>query len=296
MRSRKAYQAMILAALLFGGLCGTPTTEAAEQGIQEAVAEKQPESQAAVTDERKMIVLPKAPPSYSIGYFYDSIDARWETNKEFPYNPDNVYKIYCQPGYITDVTLHTGDTITYAGAGDTVQWVLDKAEANGAPHVYIKPVKQGISTNLVINTDRHRYQLFLVAGDWHLPMVSWSYKIEEAMFAQQKETKEKLREVKENKSASRWKKNMLYEIKAQGKAPEWMPQKVYDDGEKTFIQFSDLSKTLPVLFIADKKQFKPANYRVKKNSFVVDGTFKKAALQTTDGIVWITNRAVDKDE
>lgn len=293
MRSRKAYQAMTFAALLLGGLCGTPTTEAAEQVIQEVAEAKQPESQAAEMVERKMIVLPKAPPSYSIGYFYDSIDARWETNKEFPYNPDNVYKIYCQPGYITDIVLHAGDTITYAGAGDTVQWVLDKAEANDAPHVYIKPVKQGISTNLVINTDRHQYQLLLVAGDWHLPMVSWSYNVEDAISAQQQEAKEKLRDAKENQSALRWKKNLLYEIKAQGgKKPEWMPKKVYDDGDKTFIEFNDLSKTLPVLFIADKKQLKPANYRVQKN----DGTFKKAALQTTDGRVWITNRAVDKDE
>lgn len=289
MNKHKACRA-VLGALLFGSIIGAPAAEAAAKDVNVQEAVKTGESD---TKPHKAVVLSKAPPAYDAGQFCDSSDARYKTGKVFPYNPANIYKIYCQPGYITDLELHPGDRITYAGAGDTMRWIIDQAVANGAPHLYVKPVEEGTETNLVINTDRHSYQIVLASGDWHLPMASWSYKVEAAMEASQHREKAKLQAEKEKKTLLRWKKNLRYEVKVEeGKMPEWAPQKVYDDGVKTYLHFSGLSKTLPVLFIADGKTFKPANYRVVGNHFVMDGIFERAALKTPGRTVWLKNQAV----
>jgi type IV secretion system protein VirB9 len=236
-------------------------------------------------------------PSYGAGGFHDAIEARWATNKVFPYNPNNVYKIYCRPGYITDLALKEGETITYIGAGDTVQWVIDTTTANGAPHVYIKPVREGVSANLIINTNKHSYQLLLASVDWYIPMVSWSYWVEDEIALIERLEQERENRMREQKEMIfEWEKNYRYKIKAQGKKPAWTPKKVHDDGVRTFIQFNDLSKEAPVLFILDGKQKKPANYRIQGNSFVVDGVFKKIVLMYGKKTVVITNQGGDQDE
>lgn len=287
-----AWTAALLCAALSTGVFYAPCQASANADVQAAeAAQKQVSAEESQT--RQTIRLPKASPAYGKGYFYDALDARWETIKSFPYGPDNVYKIYCQPGFVTDIALHEGDTLTYAGAGDTARWMIDQAMSGGAPHVYIKPVQEGIQTNLILNTDRHSYQLQLVAGDWHLPIVRWSYQVEQAIAAERESEKEQTRKTKQQ---LRWKKNYRYKIKPQGgKAPKWTPKKVYDDGEKTVVEFGDLKEEMPVLFVLNGADMQPANYRVRGNTFVVDGVFKRAVLRAADqATVVIINRGGDK--
>ena len=62
------------------------------------------------------------------------------------------------------------------------------------------------------------------------------------------------------------------------KKPEFLPKRVYDDGQSTYIQVDDivLQKKLPGLF-NDKNEIE--NYSVKKNVFVVPRLVNKITLR-----------------
>ena len=84
----------------------------------------------------------------------------------FPYVPHQVYQIYLQEGFVTDIRLEQNETLKYVGGGDTIRWKIDTSTtgtmANRVTHIFVKPTQRGISTNLIINTDRRTYQLLLV--------------------------------------------------------------------------------------------------------------------------------------
>ena len=42
----------------------------------------------------------------------------------FSYGPEQVYKIYCKIGYLTDIKFKDNEKITYVGGGDTAQWLF----------------------------------------------------------------------------------------------------------------------------------------------------------------------------
>lgn len=77
----------------------------------------------------------------------------------YQYYPNSTYNVDTEAKRITDIQLQPGETITYVGGGDTVNWLLDTATVAGVSHVYIKPITDNISTNVIINTDRHSYRL-----------------------------------------------------------------------------------------------------------------------------------------
>jgi type IV secretion system protein VirB9 len=59
-----------------------------------------------------------------------------------------------------------------------------------------------------------------------------------------------------------------------------MPQRVFDDGAHTYIQFplTVAANDLPVLFVQNGNAQEMVNYRVKSPYFVVDKVFAQAVL------------------
>ena len=69
----------------------------------------------------------------------------------FRYAPNQLYKIYCRPGYLTDLALRKGETIKFVGGGDTSGWAVNNTTVDGVPHLYIKPIVDGTpDTNIII--------------------------------------------------------------------------------------------------------------------------------------------------
>ena len=58
----------------------------------------------------------------------------------FSYGPEQVYKIYCKIGYLTDIKFKDNEKITYVGGGDTAQWLIDHATVENTSHLYVKPI------------------------------------------------------------------------------------------------------------------------------------------------------------
>ncbi|MFA6105971.1 MAG: P-type conjugative transfer protein TrbG [Patescibacteria group bacterium] len=210
----------------------------------------------------------------------------------FYYTDGQLYRIYCKPGNLTDIQLQDGESVTYVGVGDTVRWTLDKASSGkGATqqwHLYIKPLKEGLKTNLIINTDKHCYQMEIVSTDFYNPMIAWSYPQEDKAWYKNTPMERFLGNDNEAVKAPE-DLNFKYSIASNGKY-DWSPTTVYDNGKKTFIKLnpSVTNAELPALFIKDKDGLKLVNYRYKENCFIVDRLFDTAELRIGDSAVTIT--------
>lgn len=210
----------------------------------------------------------------------------------FVYIPNQIYKVYCQEQRITDVQLQPGEAILYVGAGDTVRWMVDQ-EVSGAGeteqwHVYIKPLKSGLKTNFIINTNKHVYHLEVTATTWFTPIVNWSYPQEErAALLRQKAFEEK----RDEETVGRFGlEDMSFEYKINAsKSYDWKPQLIFDDGLKTYIQMPAKMKSseAPALFIKVENELQLVNYRVKNDYYIVDRLFEEAELRNGKEIVRI---------
>jgi P-type conjugative transfer protein TrbG len=203
----------------------------------------------------------------------------------YEYKPDSQYIVNAKLGNITDISLHPGEEITYIAAGETARWMLDKSVVANVAHVYIKPLAEGISTNLIINTHNRSYRLILNSTSTYTPVVAWEYLDEyTARIArkQNQNTSLKADSTAEKILRSRISKR-YYKFKPKGKlAKNYVPTSVWDDGIRTYIEMPEENRyDLPVLYNVepDDNKLSLVNYRVKGKFFVADRVFNKARLQ-----------------
>jgi len=97
-----------------------------------------------------------------------------------PFVDGAIDQVSTAPGRVTDIALQAGETLISVASGDTARWVIgDTTSGSGADkraHVLIKPVAAGLTTNLVITTDRRTYHVALSsrAGP-AMSSLSWIY-------------------------------------------------------------------------------------------------------------------------
>lgn len=169
-------------------------------------------------------------PNRTVGYTQDAQNAQGNSTMVFRYAENQLYKIYCRTGYLTDIALHKGEKVNFVGGGDTSAWKLSSTTVDGTPHIYIKPVVQANTTNLIITTDKRSYQLIVTTSDWYNPMVRWTYDKEDDqnMLLQQKKDAETI--MSSMSATSMEKLHFDYDIKVKGDK-KYQPATVFDDGE-----------------------------------------------------------------
>lgn len=228
-------------------------------------------------------------PRGNVSYTQDAKNAQGNSTMLFAYAPDQIYKIYCRTGYLTDIVLKKGEKVSFIGGGDTSSWAVNSTTVDGTPHIYIKPVVQTSTTNLIITTDKRSYQLILNTSDWYNPMVKWTYGQEEAQAAFYQKQKDE-QTITTKVSTSIDKLNFDYKVKVKG-SESYKPSMVFDDGEKTVIKFSKSASKLPALFIKEKghKEASMANFTIKDNCYIIDRVIDRAELRYSDtDIITIT--------
>lgn len=192
--------------------------------------------------------------------------------------------VVCAPLYASDLRLQPGEIVNQVDVGDAVRWKVTPAmSGNGqtaTTHLIIKPVESGLTTNLIINTDRRCYNVKLVSRikDW-MPSVSFSYPEETQeqwkSYRQQYLTSSNLLSAEQNVT------HLDFGYQLKGDSPRWKPIRVYTDNVKTYIQFPTTVKNaeLPALVVlgGDNKE-QLVNYRVLDDRYVVDKVVQRAAL------------------
>src|SRR3546814_3048592 len=99
----------------------------------------------------------------------------------YPYSEGALYQVYAAPGQITNIALEPGEQLTGAGpiaAGDTARWIIGDTTSGAGNtarvHILVKPTREDIETNLVINTDRRTSLVALRSGEPpYMPSVVW---------------------------------------------------------------------------------------------------------------------------
>ncbi len=195
----------------------------------------------------------------------------------YPFNGRVEPTLTCRPLYVCDVALENGETILNLGIGDSARWVIAAAQSgpNGAtPHVLVKPVALDLSTNLIVTTTKRVYYLRLESQQQVLnPRISFSYpeeaEVENA--ARAAEAKRKAEEAAaELPLLPPDQLDSAYRIDGDR---SFRPQKVFNDGVHTYLDFDVLPNDLPVLYaVASDNSEQIVNFRLRGTTFIVDGT------------------------
>ena len=210
-----------------------------------------------------------------IDYTQDAANSQDNSTVVFKYAPNQLYKIYCRAGYLTDLSLKKGETISFVGGGDTSAWAVEKTTVDGVPHIYIKPTVATNTTNLIITTNKRSYQLILNTSDWYNPMVTWTYGQEETSAINLRDEQSTISKINGNVESL----NFNYKISGQSSVK---PVAIFDDGEKTFLRFDKIPKRLPSLFIRNKGKIFMTNYKIRDNCYIVDTVADEIELRISD--------------
>lgn len=202
----------------------------------------------------------------------------------YPYSEGTIYRAYTAPERVTDIALQPGESLMAVASGDTVRWVIgDTSSGTGAEkriHVLVKPISAGLSTNLVITTDRRTYYVALASTPGPaMAALSWSYPQDELLAVRRaQEAAAAAAPVAAGLEIERL--SFGYEIS--GDRPHWRPLRAFDDGRQTFIEFplSIAVGEAPPLFLVDERgEAQLVNYRLRGRYYVVDRLFDTAELR-----------------
>ncbi|MBX7481657.1 P-type conjugative transfer protein TrbG [Qipengyuania sp. 6D47A] len=223
--------------------------------------------------------------------------------QRYAYSEGALYQVYTAPGQVTDIALQEGEQLVGPGpvaAGDTVRWMIgDTLSGTGATrrvHILVKPTRPGIGTNLVINTDRRTYHLELRATpDTWMASVSWTYPQDELIALRTAEaTAARAAPVAEGLALEQ----LNFDYRLSGDRPRWRPVRVFDDGQRTLIEFAPeiAQGELPPFFVlGEDGAAELVNYRLSGRYLIVDRLFERGELRLGAGRrqqrVGITNRA-----
>lgn len=216
--------------------------------------------------------------------------AGWQgATQLFVYAPGGLYQVYAAVGQVTDITLQEGEALSDTGAvaaGDTVRWVIGEAASGIGPsrrtHVLVKPTDPGLTTNLVINTDRRTYHVELRSTPaTYMASVGWSYPQDELIAIRAGQAAAAaVAGMQVQTGIDPAKLDFGYSLS--GASPPWKPVQVFDDGAKTYVLFpATIAQTeLPPLFlIGDRNRAELVNYRVVGRYMIVDRLFAAAELR-----------------
>lgn len=202
----------------------------------------------------------------------------------YAYSDNAVYRVYTAPERVTDIALEPGEALVAVASGDTVRWVIgDTSSGSGAErrvHVLVKPVAAGLTTNLVITTDRRAYHLALASSAGPaMAALSWTYPAD-ALLAIRRANAAAAAAAPVASGLELEKLNFGYAIS--GDRPAWRPLRAFDDGRRTYVEFpaSLAVGEAPPLFLVDGKgEVSLVNYRVQGRFYIVDRLFAAAELR-----------------
>lgn len=198
--------------------------------------------------------------------------------------------VVCAPLHVCDLALQAGEIVNNIDIGDKERWSITPGLSGGGSnlvtHIMVKPYDAGLSTNLIILTNRRTYSIKLVSeqSEW-MPLVGFNYPDDATrQWASYRQTVSAFVSTEANATAGA---NMqFYCVRPDGASPSWIPTRAYTDGRKTVIEFPaafgySAEPALVALaggglFSGPTKQV--VSYRQSGNSYVIDSVLDRAEL------------------
>ncbi|HWA23494.1 MAG TPA: P-type conjugative transfer protein TrbG [Caulobacterales bacterium] len=204
---------------------------------------------------------------------------------EFAYQVGALYSVQAAPQRITDIALEPGESLLSVSAGDTTRWIVGDARSGvgraAQAHVLVKPNAAGLSTNLIIMTDRRVYHVELrsVSGP-AMAAVSWRYPDDLTLSGVGGQIDQRLEEVASGVPVE----GLNFRYRISGDRTDWRPLRAFDDGRRVFIQMPEGMEATdaPPLFVIGESGPELVNYRVRGRFYVVDRMFDRAEMRLGD--------------
>ncbi len=200
----------------------------------------------------------------------------------YPYTEGALYQLYTMPEMVSNIALQPGEEIVAVSAGDTVRWVIGDTLSGDRAHVLVKPIAEGLRTNLVIITDRRAYHLELRSTpETYMASVSWHYP-HDALLALEQRNSDAVEAVDRVIDEGLRLDQLRFRYKITGDTPPWRPVRVFDDTYKVYIQFPrrlDQGEAPPLFVVGPDGENQLVNYRMRGHYYIVDRLFAAAELR-----------------
>jgi len=197
-----------------------------------------------------------------------------------------LYQVHTSPNRVTLVSLEQGESVLEVHSGDTLRWQINSSVSGQGKdiqvHVTIKPLRADIETNIVILTDRRIYYVEAKShqkSSSYMANVSWRYPSSTLLI---KNVSPVTKEPSPIDGLDLDSLNSEYHFVAK-KKPSWMPKRVFDDGQKTYIEFpaSVSSREAPGLFMLSTGSDREIiNFRTIGRFYIIDRLLDMAELRT----------------
>jgi P-type conjugative transfer protein TrbG len=230
------------------------------------------------------------------------VSGEWENSKATP-SMDSagrlVYRfgsglptIVCAPLRVCTLELEAGERVQGdPQIGDAVRWNLALVHFGSGESetsiIALKPQETGLDTTLLLTTDRRAYYVRLISEpDTYVARVAFSYPESEMEKFRREEAARRNTPGKETDATDQISitpdlSKVRFNYRISGRDGNLRPLRVFDDGAKTYLVMPPAMATqeAPALLIigADKKA-EMTNYRVQRETYIVDRLFEHARL------------------
>jgi type IV secretion system protein VirB9 len=240
----------------------------------------------------------------------------------YDYNEHKQYPVVCKVLGLSVLQLEDGEVaIGVPYLSDTLRWEITgdiwrTQNGQNIQLVMIKPLETGLSTNMVLVTNRRIYQFILSSTrDSYMPMVRFRYPDLNFGYLNRRQISGhqvpgplglNTGQAIDDERIPNDRINEGYYLSYNYKVisglwltgwnkPEWTPNEIWDDGHKTYIRLPRgvLQMEYPAVFEEAKYI---VNYRVNENVMILDKLIKKATLRLNGkrvGIIKMKGEAED---
>lgn len=198
-----------------------------------------------------------------------------ETVAHFKYNSNKIYKVYCRPGFLTDIQVKSG--IEAFVLGDTVRWISAKVGTN----IFVKPAENHIATSATLITQNRTYQFMLVASkSKYYQLVKFALPANMVLFKAKRETTKVARtgNIKNKRLLAQVLNKMNFNFISSGNK-SLKPVQVFAYNGFTYLQMPKKLQSEPVFFIVRNGRLELVNYVVRGKYIIVERLFNKGVLK-----------------
>lgn len=219
--------------------------------------------------------------------------------KNLVYREDDVIRLELVYGISTMILFGEGETVETISSGDSEG--INAEPSKDLSILFVKPVADGLATNLSVTTNRRNYVFYLTAKELNgddptfkvrilYPGDERARRLEEAETSRRAAVRAEAQSRTANpniKQLSKADVNLDYGFKGSG---ENRPELVFDDGRKTYFKFTS---DIPAIFTVDRSRNESlVNHRREGDYIVVDGVKTQWTLRDGDEVTCLFNMAV----
>jgi type IV secretion system protein VirB9 len=215
---------------------------------------------------------------------------------ELAYDPAQIVVVEGKLNVQATIRFDSSEQIENVAIGDSSTWQVTPNK--GANLLFVKPLAERASTNMTVVTSRRTYLFDLVASPAHkspLYVMSFNYPEDEAAAAlaaaapppeganglEMQAASDPYAVVDPAELNFAWAGNGDKQL---------LPERIYDDGEATFIAWGP-DTPLPAILIRDHEGTEgPVNFAVRGDLIVVDGVPRELILRSGDNVATMVNQ------